>query len=141
MAADGRIGLSSCTGPPPLMRASTVCCVIVAVAVSVVVILAPINVDRSSSNWASPMGWSSASSVSSWTIVHQLGPASCPSLVSSTAGTPSIRWRSSSCRMGLALVPSPNNSSFSILFKIFVWNCRVLPYHPVQYQWSLIYST
>ena len=56
MAADGRIGLSSCAGPPPLMRASTVCCVIVTVVVSVVVIFVPINVDRSSSILASPIG-------------------------------------------------------------------------------------
>ena len=141
MAADGLIRLSSYTGPPPLMRASTVCCVIMAVAVSVVVILAPISVDRSSSILASPIGWSSASSVSSCTIVRQLGPASCSSLVSSTVGTPSIwRW-SSSCRIGLALVPNPSNSGFSILFEIFVWNCRALPYQPVQYQLSLMYST
>ena len=141
MAADGRIGLFSCTGPPPLMRASTVCCVIVAVAISVVVIFAPINVDRSSSNCASLMGWSSASSVSSWTMVRRLGPASCPSLVSSIMGTFSICLRSSSNRIGLALVPNPSSSGFSILFEMFVWNCHALPYHPVQYQWSLMYST
>ena len=112
MAADGRIGLSSCTGPPPLIRASTVCCVIVAV--SVVVIWAPISVERSSSILASPMGWSSASSVSSWTIGRRLGPASCPSLVSLIAGTFSIRLQSSSCRMGVDLVPNPSSSGFSI---------------------------
>ena len=110
IATDGLMGLFSYIGPPPLRRASTMCWVIVAV--FVVIIWVPISVDRLSSTLASPIGWSSASPESFRTMVCWLGPASCPSLVLSTAGAFSICLWSSSCRIGFALVPNSNNSGF-----------------------------
>ena len=71
-------------------------------------------------------------------MVRRLGSA--PSLVSSIVGTFSICLRSSSNRIGFALVPNPNNYSFSIFFEMFMWNCRALLYQLVQYQLSLMYS-